>query len=213
MAGSEIQEKPILFNSEMVQAVLAGKKTQTRRAIKSTPVHVQLHEGEFVEFHTSTLDPMYSNPIKCPYGKAGDQLWVRETFGYVWPEGRLNGLIDDGTDFGRVVTSDDCDVVYRASDPDHEWMGENGESVTKWRPSIFMPRKLSRIQLLVESVRVEELLSITEDDAAAEGIERHSGPYILDFAKLWDSINAKRGFSWNANPWVWVVEFSVLEVK
>ena len=122
--------------------------------------------------------------IRCPYGTRGDSLWVRETFA-IW------GQFQDGPAY-----------CYRA---------DGDKAGIMWKPSIHMPRKASRIMLSVERIRVERLQNITEDDAAAEGIERNSGPYILDFARLWDQINAKRGHTWSSDPWVWVVEFSLRE--
>ncbi|CNE39093.1 hypothetical protein [Yersinia intermedia] len=186
------KERPVLFNSEMVQAILSGRKTQTRRIIKLdhergmvNPV-VRGRNGEISSI-TCRLAPML-----CPLGKPGDQLWVRETFG-------------------------DCGVrlVYRADSDD-------GAAciVKRWAPSIHMPRWASRINLLITGVRVERLNDISDADARAEGVNTWKGPAEeivggkLAFLELWDSIyGQKEGESWQANPWVWVINFERMEAK
>ena len=122
--------------------------------------------------------------VICPYGKPGDELWVRETW---------NGTESEG-------------IAYRATDPQMD-----GEP---WKPSIFMPRWASRLQLVIKDVRVERLQDISIDDIYAEGAYsinwgRMPGSEHKAFKALWDSINAKRGYGWETNPWVWVVEFEV----
>jgi hypothetical protein len=129
---------------------------------------------------------------ECPYGAPGDQLWVRET--WWWDE-----------------TKEDLSIVqYRASGEMPKYMRGDGE---KWRPPIHMPRWASRITLEIVSVRVERVQEITELDAGWEGFPSCSvtsdwtekaRPW---FRTLWDSINAKRGFGWEKNPFVWVLEF------
>jgi hypothetical protein len=222
-------ERPIIMTGESVRAILDGRKTQTRRVIKPQPPEPFLGavEGVFdrdiFEFIYS-LEPQikyFPKPeprrrVACLYGKVGDRLWLREKY-----------AIKPGT----------TDCVWYASD--FEDCAAAGESMgIKWRPSIFMPRKFSRILLEVVSVRVERVQDISEEDASAEGIEwdvwdqaavtrDYSGPdqwfqmwssdiegYVpLDqlarasYQTLWDSINAKRGYSWELNPWVWVIEF------
>jgi len=200
-----IKERPILFSGAMVRAILEGRKTVTRRAIK-----VQPHgAGAWVRQGISWLFPNISphTTVNCPYGKPGDQLWVRET------------CFINGPDKGAEVT-------YKA-DPLPNWEGE--EADIRWRPSIHMPRVASRIQLEIAAVRVERLQDISEADAKAEGLRYHPlykewggveahpcnrpdapqwrwyGSPIEAFKNLWQSINGPD--SWNANPWVWVVEF------
>ncbi len=177
-----VPERPILFGAAMVRAILEGRKTQTRRAMKPQPAELRDIKGQ-----------------DCPYGRQGERLWVRETF---------------------CVDEDDQPVVlYRATD--HESCGQ------PWRPAIFMPRSASRITLEITAVRVERLQDISEEDAKAEGAEfgfcvgrdfhepcdpedAVASSYKQGFAFLWDSINAKRGLGWEANPWVWVVKFKRL---
>ncbi|MGA7781148.1 MAG: hypothetical protein WCA85_26045 [Paraburkholderia sp.] len=139
---------------------------------------------------------------KCPYGTPGDRLWVRETFAHMY---RGNAAPE---------TRCDDDVVYRADGFSHDEYAYGS-----WKPSIHMPRWASRITLEVTGVRVERLCDISEQDAAAEGMVprwpdgveiRHdcSSNMCRDlFRTLWDGLNAGRGYGWDANPWVWVVEF------
>ncbi|HEI6714200.1 TPA: hypothetical protein SJ157_000044 [Yersinia enterocolitica] len=184
-----MNEKPILFNSEMVNAILSGRKTQTRRIIKLdhergmvNPV-VRGRNGEISSI-TCRLAPML-----CPLGQPGDQLWVRETFG--------------------KYRAAPLGFVYRA---DGELPCGDPE---RWTPSIHMPRWASRINLLITSVRVERLQDISDADASAEGCKissMQSGECLSDmFARLWKSIYGDE--SWQANPWVWVINFERMEAK
>lgn len=180
------KERPILFSGPMVRALLDGRKTQTRRVVKTD---------------LSRL------PLKCPYGWPGDRLWVRERWGI--NHYRYCGTIPKV----RPVDLADSLLAYYATEDDPEILHE-----MPWRPSIHMPRWASRILLEVTNVRVERLNAISEADAIAEGITRDgedqgwdseaewvcSTPYGA-YRELWESINGPG--SWDANPWVWVVEF------
>lgn len=173
-----MKEHPILFSGQMVRAILAGRKTQTRRVIKPQPI--KLDDGRFI----LPLDQLPS-----PYGIAGDHLWVKETFAR-HPE------------FHH-------EFVYRA-DAGGDYQGA-AQGYFKWKPSIFCTRAASRITLEIVSVRVERLQDISEEDAKAEGCEPHP-PSVIDgkiyrrpFNCDWEQIYGKE--SWDANPWVWVVEF------
>lgn len=218
-------EKPILFSRSMVQAILAGRKTQTRRVVTPQP-RTDLQWGGWLLDTTGdqkhigcacwnndrdgiSTDNQY---VRCPYGQPGDRLWVRETFASA-PNG----------------------FVYKASFPDDGFGSQvvdmgTGEMIPLiWKPSIHMPRAACRITLDVVSVRVERLQAITRDDAKAEGTssiwrwdasrkpELHRrgllNPYIANYSVLWDEINAGRGFGWDTNPWVWVVEFKVVTAE
>lgn len=181
-------DKPILFSAPMVNAILRGDKTQTRRVIK--PALVAAFDVGRGSADSASGYPFVENEygdhisaIKLAPYQPGDLLWVRETYAM-------------HTVAGETLP------VYRAD------CYPDGDGAP-WKSPIFMPRRLSRITLRVTNVRAQRVQDISEDDAAAEGIERHSGPYILDFARLWDSINAKRGYSWNSNPFVWVYTFDV----
>jgi len=190
----EIKERPIIFSGEMVRAILEGRKSMTRRVIKPQPT-TDLKSGA-VGYWSCAPDV---KEFLCPYRKPGDILWVRET----WRQG-------DG--FYGIGQS----VFYRA---DEEW--NTGAS---WKPSIHMPRRASRITLEIINIEVERLQEISEEDAQAEGMINSKGfnalpsyyseaHYTLKFKKLWDSINAKRGFGWDVNPWVWMIEFKKVEMK
>lgn len=196
-----MRERPILFSSPMVRAILAGTKAQTRRVVKPQPEwsepatvwqHGDGHSGSGWYAHHSEYPEEGALHYRCPYGQPGDRLWVRETH------------IDLGA----------C-CLYRA-DANAEQERALVAPGQRWMPSIHMPRSLSRITLEVTGVRVERLQDISEADAQAEGAE----PMALDdlgntwrthkrgYQSLWESINGPG--SWDANPWVWVIEFQRL---
>ncbi|MCP4153034.1 MAG: hypothetical protein GY757_35205 [bacterium] len=197
--------KPIIFSTEMVKAILDGRKTQTRRIIKPQPgcgVADFYHrpDGLFQGTHLKVgVGCGVGNPICCPYGKPGDKLWVRETF------------TGDGW----------CGYFYKADGTELPLdMGE--VEFKRWKPSIHMPRDAARITLQVVSVRVERLRDISTEDIHQEGFELNLEPGKIHeipsmglaqqwFKDLWDNINTKRGYPWESNPWVWVVEFEVEE--
>ena len=190
------KERPIIFSGPMVRSILDGRKTQTRRIIKPQPAWVY---GDTVPVKTADADP--KGAIRCPYGKPGDRLWVRETF-------RIFCNVHDGG-FPEDHFPCECRKVdaYRATI-------EHPEMVD-WRSPIHMPRWASRILLEVVSVRVERLQDISEADALAEGgweykaCPRHKDPRG-SYRDLWESIHGNAQ-SWQANPWVWVVEFKRVE--
>lgn len=182
-----MKEHPILFSGPMVQAILDGRKTMTRRVIKMPKWAQECNED--YEFEIDDDIP-YSickktgclAAIDCPYGFPGDRLWVRETF----------------------CKDLDHNVFYKA-DNMPPWED------TKWKPSIFMPRWASRITLEITNVRVERLQEISGKDILAEGLDvKFTIPGSFDalerFHGLWDSINGKK-YPWSSNPWVWVIEF------
>jgi hypothetical protein len=179
-------ERPILFSGEMVRAILDGRKTQTRRVVRNQSRALGIGM-EVPEFRADII-------TRCPYGQPGDRLWVRET----WcssPDG----------------------VMYRATE--HEHGMHQPDDCNIWRPSIHMPRWASRLTLSISDVRVERLQDMRAPDAIAEGIPSRGidreGPniasalmYLHDYKQLWDSLNAKRGYGWATNPWVWVISFT-----
>ena len=198
-----MKSTPILFSGQMVRALLAGNKTQTRRVIKPQPGTFSSHVGDLN--HGKAWMPVggvHWENWPCPYGQPGDRLWVRETFCY----------------FTERTVAHKTGIAYRA-DNWAECPAENG----KWKPSIFCKRADSRITLELTGVRVERLQAITEEDAIAEGVHtiktggevQSDGtvkPIVLSarwcYGGLWDSINGPG--SWVANPWVWVLEFKPL---
>lgn len=207
-----MKERPILFNAEMVKAILSGRKTQTRRMVKLPLRDVNMGcelAGNELAGEVKAGD--YSN---CPLGKPGDQLWVRETWSDVNNAGcpsvayRADGEVRD-------LGEEDCEEA----DPNLEkywfatWYPDliNGTE-GRWRPSIHMPRWASRINLLITGVRVERLDDISLHDARCEGIVDHHnvGQEKYLFSRLWRDIYGEE--SWSDNPWVWVIEFEHLRV-
>ncbi|EKN5943468.1 hypothetical protein DVP82_21265 [Yersinia enterocolitica] len=195
------KERPILFNAEMVQAILSGRKTQTRRIISEKTLHLFDVAASAGECHPLELcdDRSQSYYLEfCPLGKPGDQLWVREAF--------AAGLCTEST------------LAYRATHKTEDLEEGWGETI-KWTPSIHMPRWASRINLLITGVRVERLQDISDADARAEGCAYGRGNGEIDlavrpenhFPTLWASIYGAE--SWQANPWVWVIEFERMEAK
>jgi hypothetical protein len=237
-------ERPILMCGEMVRATQrkVNPKTQTRRVMHFQPKC----EGHTTHFISDRFTPEYWycatcgegvwkndwQGVKCPYGKVGDRLWVRET----WRVGawRDNGrmaidymaspeltntpwLYPPKTDFMKLVQQSWKDCGKKQVPMRYQW--EAGKSPCRIRPSIFMPRWASRILREITAIRVERVQDISEADAKAEGCEpvrtdwescispNVTIDYREGYQRLWDSINAKRGYSWADNPWVWVIEF------
>jgi hypothetical protein len=239
MIPMTMKERPILFRGPMVKAILDGTKTQTRRIVKPQPWKEGQYKGHpkgidkafFREDHDEwwftpkdvrEYDPSpYSVMcLKCPYGKPGDRLWVRESF---WQSG---------------FTANAAHPESGCNDPVWIWGEKTAFDLERtpmgWRkrPSIHMPRWASRINLEVTEVRVERLQDISEEDALSEGIQRGDGKWhtishsaqLHDvhgfyvegshirhnapthaFRHLWESVNGPG--SWDANPWLWVVTF------
>ncbi|EPA2391887.1 TPA: hypothetical protein ACRMT2_001629 [Pseudomonas aeruginosa] len=198
MSAEKPRERPILFNDQMVRAILEGRKTVTRRVVKPQPDFL----GSMVDPNTpfKTLDAGLHARITCPYGEPGDRLWVRETWGL-----QVRSYGGGAGEF----------IVYRATNPDAIYCksSEGREYPVKWKPSIHMRRHSSRILLEITAVRVERLQDISNDQAIAEGIDTHPMGFYGNgcitaggaFLELWESINGEG--SWAANPWVWVIEF------
>lgn len=191
-----MKERPILFSGPMVLAILDGRKTQTRRVVKTQP--------DFVNSLGIPFWPHGKGPVDyrlCPYGKTGDLLWVKETFAQI---------LFDPEIYDSPRASTGLDLLYRSDDDDGPWYRG-----VKWKPSIFMPRVFSRIALEITDVRVERVQDIAPSDIEAEGVDRNEcgcdDCLMHDFTVLWNSINTKRGFPMSANPWVWVIEFRRVE--
>jgi hypothetical protein len=215
-----MKEHPIIFSTLMVQGILAGRKSMTRRIIKPQPDDDGLWNDDLLprsldsklkNWNGETIEGE-SREWKCPYGKPGDVLWVREKW-----ENETSG----GKQINFYAGNNEVEhnVAYR--------------TLTKWKPSIHMPRAASRIMLKVISIRVERLQDISKQDAINEGIDivydqadpltpltyfypcndLRDGTYICDdpilsFYSLWTKINGSG--SWESNPWVWVIEFERL---
>lgn len=225
----KVKERPILFSTPMVQAILEGRKTVTRRVISTQPDNECYFETRLID---GVLEIDYNqgdeNPrVKCPYGKEKDILWVRETwrkYHHIDPVGGISN--------GEVIeyAADNHEPIIMVDGDGFQMFNKDGsEKYIPWKPSIFMPREACRIKLEIQSIRVERLHDITEEDAIMEGIEvirntiqdspvfknylqdgvEHGYGYPKNsFQSLWTKINGRE--SWEANPWVWVINFSKL---
>lgn len=227
-----MKQRPILFSTPMVQAILEGRKTQTRRVVKPQPPVENIDEEPCIdydrgvekgsmenpviyaewaewqdEFVNNTTEPIESHCVYSPFGKEGDVLWVRETFR---PKGHSFPI---GEHFEYKATAE----------------ADGNPTDEPWKPSIFMPKDAARIWLRIANVRVERLQDISEEDAIAEGVDelfdssveerwKNYGlePYnkplndpASSFMTLWWRINGID--SWELNPWVWVIEFERIE--
>lgn len=187
-----MKERPIIMTAESVRAILDGRKTQTRRVIKSVAYWETIEMNkDYAVVISKPYELTFRTILRCPFGVPGDRLWVRETWALAVPAG-------SSVRAERIPH-------YKA----------DGEMLPRWKPSIHMPRWASRITLEITGVRVERLQEIKPIDTVAEGVYepklnygKAEGPYaIATFANYWDSINAKRGYPWDSNPWVWVIEF------
>jgi hypothetical protein len=188
-----MREYPILFSGPMVRAILEGRKTQTRRVVKF-PLIDRNYMGNEVAWCETNAMLREGHHELCPYGASGDRLLVRETW-------RCRG----GREY--EYQHHQPSIVYKADAEAVDFLQ------AEWRPSIYMPRWASRITLEIVSVKVERVAEISPRDAISEGFPVVSNgleSQIEWFRSLWDSINSKRGFGWDKNPWVWVVEFKRL---
>lgn len=218
-----MKEHPIIFNDENILLLLSGCKTQTRRVVKPQP-STYIEGRPYWDVGGFKTAPDAASPLICPYGRVGDRLWVRETYAKM-QEGDLKNQSYAHFYYGKATAyKADCGIEVLK-------LGGNftpQERDFKWRPSIFMPRTMSRITLRIISRRVERVQDITEADAEAEGLETMTPPNTSKrflapecgkkppeweadsraaFMWLWDSINDKCGYGWDVNPLVWVVEF------
>ncbi|HBM3155018.1 TPA: hypothetical protein LVL83_000348 [Klebsiella michiganensis] len=235
-----MKERGMIFNGEMVRAILDGRKTQTRRIMAPQPAD-DIERGifpnpEVIGWKSSRRHKHGSTTAHfCHYGKPGDRIWVRETWGVVSHAFSDDGLMIDWVPdrpataihempFGNGYYSG---YAIYAADGDFTWGDDDGyeDGRSCWKPSIHMPRAASRILLEITDVRAERLNTISEEDARAEGIIdggclncgepepcgcANPEPDATDaFAYLWQSIYGQE--SWNANPWVWVIEFKRVE--
>ncbi len=196
-----MKDHPILFSTPMVQSIRSGRKRMTRRPCPAE--WLRCLDPDDPDDNATAL-------ARCPYGVPGDRLWVRETWYY------------DG------VSDRDRDLLYYRADGEPKW---EADSSTMWCPSIHMPRWASRITLDITRVRLERIMCISSADILAEGavarphydqnlgkchVSALDGKCYVDLLSLWaagwDSINGKRA-PWKSNPWVWVVEFSVISER
>ena len=191
MAGAGAQElpaaareRPIIFGTAMVQLILAGRKTQTRRLITGPMAAVVERRMAGVPFEE----------IRCPYGQPGDRLWVRES----WWHHESAFINQAGFLGGTIVRIGDAGGSYNANE---EFSPARHPEIWKKRNARYMPRWASRLLLEVTEVRVQRLQEISDDDARAEGFEP-----VRSFARVWDDVNGERA-PWATNPWVWAISF------
>lgn len=228
-----MNEHPILFSTPMVQALIAGRKTQTRRVIKQIPTSVDRQYAfskDGKHYWKSGVNGVTEFGFRCPNGQPGDLIWVRES----WSPKYVNGCLDEF----RMVYPNNYPWIYKADHPDQK----QGNAGHPWKPSIHMPKVAARIWLQIINIRVERLHDISPGDACDEGIEYDNvdadafegGELVADFTNymwrddetyedyhfptyascvesflsLWEKINGKESI--DANPWVWVIEFKVV---
>ena len=247
-----MKERGMIFNGEMVRAILDGRKTQTRRIMAPQPAddieRCIFPNPEAIGWKSSLRHKHGSTTAHfCPYGKPGDRIWVRETWGVVSHELDEDGRIQPWTPDRPATTIHEMPfgngyysghAIY-AADGDFTWGDDDGyeDGRSCWKPSIHMPRAASRILLEITDVRVERLNAISPEDAESEGLECTNFTGFGDepglpsypepdvyfdplkkqwkeyppeaFAGLWESIYGEG--SWQANPWVWVIEFKRVE--
>ncbi|CZW44951.1 hypothetical protein [Enterobacter hormaechei] len=231
-----MKERGMIFNGEMVRAILDGRKTQTRRIMKVQPQ--PCNHANWPDYSPDSQWKSYPNGwccavcangttidhrhhakgINCPFGSVGDHIWVREAF-----QGPLvsEELLEEYRAYPEKFENPEYCEYAADGGPRPEYCDLDDNLRHGWRPSIHMPRWASRLTLEITGVRVERLNSISQKDAQAEGMELtgwrptysdpDSGgevwtPYD-NFAQLWESIYGEE--SWQANPWVWVIEFKV----
>lgn len=230
-----MKEIPLLYSTPMVQAILQGRKTMTRR-LAAVPVgdhhgidimdwHLSKHpyqeDGKWLYRVQSEVDDSDTFDLKPKYGKPGDFIWVRETWGVGCRPDPFQGWVD-----GIEYKADEKYIDDIESLPLHLYEGFDYSKYEGggWRPSIHMPKAIARIWLRVTDVKVERLQDISEDDAIAEGVEKINDgafPYKhyggstascadakTSFRTLWLEINGDE--SWDLNPFVWVISFEVL---
>lgn len=228
-----MKERPILFNSAMVKAIISGAKSRTRRPVKPQPqtegllavVADRYNKGSDWAFWLRDNRMTEPRTWSCPFGEPGDKLWVRETWAPMCRHADPVCYCASEDEFAKAYLDYSGHYVeYRADTGNKrpgDWPepkdGEFGDA-PKWRPSIHMPRWASRITLEVTDVRAERVQEITPHDALAEGVDY---PYrddaapgeraICEFRELWNSVYPTTGMTWYANPWVWAISFRRLQ--
>lgn len=216
------KSRPIIMSADSIRAILDDRKTQTRRVVKPQPVRVSndwdwdAEVGEVVIYNgwphrleessgrnKSAAGELYPRKLVCPYGGAGDLLWVRETWAVApkWDDTKPRDLPDDIAVFHAA---DDSWLLHGAM-PRHGFQGRT-------RSAQFMPHRFARIERPVVNVRVQRVQEISDEDALAEGVPSiDNGNPTNAFPVMWDSLNAKRGHPWANNDWVWAITFERAE--
>jgi len=214
-----MKERPILFSGEMVRAILAGRKTQTRRIVKPQPAVILNENGVFLKYSEGT--DAAAKWRLCPYGSAGDQLRVKES-AWMWCEKRPNGITAGGRAKWHYVPLEAAPVYYcsdHGPKPTIDVVHPETGNAWVWRLKIgrFLPKWAARITLEITAVRVERLSAISDEDAVAEGCAGWYAPChpdqgstngrtpAMEYRELWERINGDE--SWALNPYVWILEF------
>jgi hypothetical protein len=233
-----MKEHPIIFSGEMVRAIIDWRKTQTRRVVKHAPPDTDpptdwvwgLYDGLWYPHDGEYPDEGHYDTYTCPYGQPGDELYIKEA----WRT--FSGMDErNATDMAESCKEAGWDspwapIQYEADGHRDNWDVVPHDEPGRYRHARFMPKWLSRLTLRVTNVRVERVQEINEKECWAEGLVRvdkplrnlaratpvRGAPQLTvprqAFAQLWDSINTKRGFGWDINPWVWVIEFERVEI-
>jgi hypothetical protein len=235
-----VRERPIIFTADSVRAILEGRKTQARRvALGGYWGAVKPLAGVLWRFSDGEGESLRIETAACPYGVPGDRLWVKEGFAMQRDCDGEAPPYNDGRPIERICNEYDSESWlmphYRATDPmpdlscEHKSC-EQSDNLCRnpWNSPLFMPRWASRITLEITAVRVQRVQEISEEDAIAEacnpefevdlaafvhGQALPESTHRLGYKHLWDSINARRGFSWQSNPWCWVISFRKLEAS
>ena len=228
--STSTKERPIIFSSEMIRAILDNRKRQTRRVVKFRTKSAKLFGQQQEHFELKSAYPArekgwifwssdspglaeftkraYSDGITSPYGEPGDRLWVKEA----WYTSKKYDPLPPA----KFPVEAKTIFRYLGSRAKPEWAGRT-------RSARFMPRWASRITLEIVNVRVERLQDVSDDDAKAEGFEYYGETLFKDYGEIlaehtaiykyasyWDLLNARQGFLWKSNPWVWMIEFRML---
>jgi hypothetical protein len=205
--GKTMKEHPIIFNGEMVQAILDGRKTQTRRVMKPQPTDWTEKDGRL--WPAKEIDGKCGF-LSCPYGKPGDRLWVKETWALLWTEYEPDWIEEDIWDVPHTIEyRADSEALYPGGWPAEE--ARDNDEAPKWKSARYMPYRASRITLPITDIRIERLQDIDIMGVLAEGASQKTVHSESWFQELWDSINAKRGFPWESNPWVWIIKWPKYE--
>lgn len=209
---TSIKERPILFSAPMVRAIMEGRKTVTRRVVKGQylegpwsvrPAIEPRHVGHSHDWWLPTGAQPYGALRPCPYGQSGDRLWVRETWYCDHFEVQQGPYLQPADMYDLDQSRKEGELVYAA-----DGLAPYEQEQPTWKPSIHMPRWASRILLEITDVRVERLQNISREQCIAEGPDYPVAGHLerawhVQFQRLW----ASTGGDWDANPWVWVVEF------
>ena len=220
-----MKERPIIFSNEMVQAILDGRKTQTRRVVKEQPNRVRynniVYKGKY------GWEDEHGRRLLNLYGEPGDRLWVREkwrivgwggeTYQIQYSDGTILEEPGDSSEYDEdayMKLFEQCDKECTDAglelDDDDYYIFKDGVIPTRWRSPIHMPRWASRITLEITDFWAQRVQEISFYELQQEGMQGELTKAVKEYIRLWDSLNEKRGYPWSSNPWAWVIEFERL---